>query len=263
MPKLVFLGRTDDGHEWWRGKGNCECVSVTVEGFGLSDGEWKWTNCCLCGVFSKIEKVMEDEMPLNLTVNDGEEFTPFIKYNAKSGRFSRRVENEHGDQVDREVVNPRLAFDFAGIKTGWITFIEGSAPQKQWDPPGGTAEKPNWDRVKRGFEVMVYGSDKVPGGEVGMREFSSTANAVINQIKIMYGRYEDEIAANPGGVMVWKCTGVNELKTKHGPNYEPVFEFEKWIGRADVPGLGELQDAPPPEPVPNPAPEYSNDDIPF
>jgi hypothetical protein len=55
-------------------------------------------------------------MPLNLTTSEGE-FTPYIKYNAKAGRFYVRPD---GGTEDVEISNPVLAFDMANIKTGWI-----------------------------------------------------------------------------------------------------------------------------------------------
>ena len=46
-------------------------------------------------------------MPLNLSVGDGD-FTPYIKYNAKAGRWYVKPE---GATEEVEIVNPALAFD--------------------------------------------------------------------------------------------------------------------------------------------------------
>ena len=50
-------------------------------------------------------------MPLNLTVNEGD-FTPFIKYNAKAGRWYAKFE---GQASEVEIINPRLLFDMLNI----------------------------------------------------------------------------------------------------------------------------------------------------
>ena len=67
-------------------------------------------------------------MPLNIG-NDGD-FTPYLKYNAKAGRFYIRPP---GATEDVELMNPRLAIDMANIRTGWVCFQEGLAPEKVWD----------------------------------------------------------------------------------------------------------------------------------
>ena len=205
-------------------------------------------------------------MPLDLQVNDGA-FTPYIKYNAKAGRFYVKLDGVDGDI---EIQNPTLAFDFANIKTGWIAFYEGSAPQKVFDLPNSRAEKPEGDRFKRGFEVMVYGSDEVGAGHtrVGLRELSSTAGAAIGPILIMYATYEGRTADQKDDVPVYKCVSVKAIPAAKGQNYEPVFELTKWIHRSEVPGFDKAQqDAGPPpvqdgEPLP-PEPPVVGDEAPF
>lgn len=164
-------------------------------------------------------------MPLNLQPNDGE-FTPYIKYNAKAGRWYIKVDGQDGDV---EVTNPVLAFDFARIKTGWLFFMEGMGPEKIWDPSPDTIapRPPGTKSFKRGFEVMVHGA-----GNVGLREFASTAGAMVSPLLAMYAQYEKGAAANPGKVPVFACTGVKAISGKHGTNYSPVFTFKGWKPRA-------------------------------
>ena len=179
-------------------------------------------------------------MPLNLTVNDGE-FTPFIKYNAKAGRWYVKVE---GNPNEVEIINPRLAFDMANIRTGWLFYTDGAGPEKIWDPSNTEmADKPAGPRkFKRGFEVMVYGADDIPGiGRIGLREFSSTANNVIAPILDMHKEYEDSMAANSGKVPFFGCTGVTAISGHYGTNYEPHFELVAWIERAKIPAFDEAK----------------------
>lgn len=177
-------------------------------------------------------------MPLNLSTSEGE-FVPYLKYNAKAGRWYVRPKDA---QRDVEVVSPRLAFDFASIKTGWLYYAEGSGPEKVWDPSLTQAAQkpPGPKKFKRGFEVLVYGGDDIPGvGKLELREFSSTANTAISAILKMYEDYEKGAAANPGKVPFYKCTGVTEVPSSYGTNYEPVFSFVAWVERKNIPAFDE------------------------
>lgn len=177
-------------------------------------------------------------MPLNLSVNDGD-FTPYIKYNAKAGRWYVKVE---GNTNDIEVINPRLAFDMVNIKTGWLFYAEGAGPEKVWDPSNTRmADRPLGPRkFKRGFEVMVYGNDDIPGiGRLGLREFSSTASNVIAPILEMHRKYEESMAANAGKVPFFACTGVTAISGHYGTNYEPLFDLIGWVERTRIPAFDE------------------------
>lgn len=178
-------------------------------------------------------------MPLNLSAGGDGDFTPYIKYNAKAGRFY--VKSPDGKQ-DVEVEKPRLAFDMANIKTGWIYYPEGGGapPEKVWDPTlSQQAPKPaGMKKFRRGFEVMVVGADPIPGGgALGLREFGSTAGVVIGAILRMYDLYEVGAAANEGKVPFFRCTGVNPIDSKYGTNYEPVFSLIGWVERKKLPEL--------------------------
>jgi hypothetical protein len=175
-------------------------------------------------------------MPLNLSVNDGD-ITPYLKYNAKAGRFYIRPQ---GSSEDIEIDRPRLAFDMARIKTGWIFYQEGAGPEKVWDPSQTQqAPRPAGPRkFKRGFEVMVYGNDPLPGiGIIGLREFGSTATNVITAIIGMYAEYEKGATAHPGKVPFYACQGVKPIQGAYGTNYEPIFVLKGWIDRAKVPAF--------------------------
>lgn len=205
-------------------------------------------------------------MPLNLSVGDGE-YTPYLKYNAKAGRFYVKGA-DGGPEI--EVEKPRLAFDMENIKTGWIFYQEGGGPEKVWDlSQTEMAPRPAGPKKwKRGFEVMVVGADNIPGvGKLGIREFSSTAGNVIAAILQMYAAYEADAGQNPGKVPFYICTGVKPINGAYGVNYEPLFSIHSWIDRAKVPEFDEaLQDHAPsnaPEPQRGSMKDHLNDDIPF
>jgi len=208
---------------------------------------------------------------LNLSVGSGDgDFSPYIKYNAKAGRFYVKAEDGSGEV---EVVNPRLVFDLEHIKTGWIYYEEGSGPEKVWDSSRAqAAPKPAGPRkFKRGFEVMVFGPDVAPGaGKVGLREFSSTATNCIAAILDMWGAYQAAAKTNAGKLPFFKCEGVAPISGKYGTNYEPKFKLIGWVERAKVPefdaarsepepGATEPSDWQAPNPPPHPGTERPED----
>src|SRR5262249_45019365 len=192
-------------------------------------------------------------MPLNLSVNDGD-FTPFMKYNAKAGRFYVRAESA---TEETEITNPLLAFDMANIRTGWIYYSEGTGPQKVWDPSleMQAVRPPGPLKWKRGFEVMVFGNALIPGTsqKIGVREFSSTAGNVIGPMLRMYAEYEAGMRMNADKVPVYACTGVKPITGVHGVNYEPLFSLRQWVERSRIPEFVK------PEPQPKPATDNGSD----
>lgn len=199
-------------------------------------------------------------MTLNLTT--GGDYTPFLKYNAKAGRWF--VKNENGDEV--EVQNPRFAIDFENIKTGWICFPPASPPQFVWDYNGERQPRPEpigKAQYKDGFEVMVYGSDPVPhlGGQpLGLRQWTSNANAAKGSVKRAYDLFEKGKAANPKKVPVFRCTGVSIIKGINGDSFEPIFELEQWVERSRISEFETAPEAPPPASPPD---DELDDEVPF
>ena len=176
-------------------------------------------------------------MPLNLSVQDDGEFLNYVKFNAKAGRFYVK-----GDGSEVEVMNPRFVVDMEHIKTGWIFYQEGMGPERIWDPsPTQMAPRPAGPKKwKRGFELLVFGPDTVPGvGKIGLREFSSTANSAISAIIKMYSAYEAGVAQNPGKLPFFQCVRVIPIQGSFGTNYEPAFEMTSWVDRKKVPAFEE------------------------
>lgn len=158
------------------------------------------------------------------TGGDGD-FTVYCKYNAKAGRWYTKEDKPEAEEY--EVQNLTAVFDFATVKTGWFLFAAGVAPAKTFDPSlTEVAPKPG-DGFKRGFEVRLF-SDKNLGG---VREFSSTANAVIEAINPMFDAYLAAPESKEGKLPVIKCVKVLPVIGKHGTNYQPVFEIVKWVDR--------------------------------
>jgi hypothetical protein len=161
-------------------------------------------------------------MALNVEPRTGGDFVPFLKFNAKAGRWYTKTE----DGSEAEVTNMIAIFDLAQIKTGWILFTEGQAPASVWDN-GATAPQPT-PQHRRGFSVNVFSPKEIGG----LREFSSSSNAAIIAIKEMYEeQYESAPEAKKGMVPVVTCEKVFPVKSRQGTNYQPVLKITKWVPR--------------------------------
>lgn len=152
-------------------------------------------------------------------------FTPFLKYNAKAGRFYTKEDKQGAEEF--EVTNMTALFDLENIRTGWFLFAPGVAPAKTFDPSLSQAAPKPGDGFKRGFEMLAFSEKNL----LGLREFSSTAGAVIDAMNTLYDAWEAGKGANPGKVPVVKCTGVSPVTNKHGTNYAPRFEIVSWADR--------------------------------
>jgi len=186
-------------------------------------------------------------MPLNLEPRKSGDFIPFIKWNGKSGRWY--VKTDTGEEV--EVANLTAIFDLANIKTGWVHFAEGAAPDASWDTDGSVPPAPS-PQHKRGFSVNVF-SPKLLGG---LREFSSTSNGAIIAIRELHDTFEQTYDPDKTLVPVVTCESVTPVKSKFGTNYQPVLKIVKWVPRP--------QDMPAAEAKPSAAEAaFDRDDIPL
>lgn len=193
-------------------------------------------------------------MGLNISTGGGEDFKPYLKYNAKAGRYYAKK-----DGAEVEVTNPAFVADFDNIKTGWFYFATGMAPSIVYDPDLSTpAPKPS-DLHKKGFEVEVFSQNTLGGVCV----FSSTSGIVGGAINEIYEQYLKEKAANAGMLPVIQCNGVTPEVGKHGTNYKPNFTLLKWAPRpAEFGGAAQAAPAqqaaqtPPPPPAANSASEF-------
>ena len=169
-------------------------------------------------------------MPLNLEPRSSEDFTPYLKFNGKAGRWY--VKTDIG--TEEEVTNLTAIFDLPNIKTGWIHFAEGAAPETLWDK-GDKIEPAPSPQHKRGFAVNVY-SPKLLGG---LREFSSTSNGAIIAIRELHSDFEQTYDPDKVLVPVVTCESVTPVKSKFGTNYQPVLKIIKWVPRPQE--MGEAQ----------------------
>ena len=167
---------------------------------------------------------------------DGQ-FTTYIKYNAKAGRWYTK--DDAPNAAEFEVVNMTAVFDIPNLKTGWFLFQAGAAPDKAINPTlSGWGPKPS-DAHKRGFQINLFSEKNL----LGVREFGSTAGSVIEAMNSLYDAYLASSEAGEGKLPVVRCTGVLPVTGKHGVNYAPVLAIVAWVDRPAQ--LGEVASATP------------------
>jgi hypothetical protein len=174
-------------------------------------------------------------MPLNIASSG--DFVPYLKYDAKSGRF--KVKPDGTDQWV-EIRDFNLAFDMEHIRTGWIWYPQdGAPPHKMWSPSvsADVGPRPGLD-YKLGFEVMVYGNTIIPGtnSKIGLRSWSANAFCTVSSINEMYAAFEKELPANPGKCPIYAFKTVKETEGAY-INYKPVFELVAWADKSKVPAF--------------------------
>ena len=166
-------------------------------------------------------------MSTGLGFTQAGDFLPYLSYNAKAGKFFLNK-----DKVQTEVTNPTFVANFPAIKTGWMHFAAGQAPQFVWHPSLSVkAPRPELlgadgkAAYKEGFKVELF-SQAALGGVV---EFSSSSQIVRDALNALYVAYEAGKASNPGMLPVVETAGSTPIKGKHGTNFSPNFKLVKWV----------------------------------
>ena len=132
---------------------------------------------------------------MTLNLSTGGDFSPFLKYNAKAGRWFVRGDNGN----DVEIQSPRFAIDLENIRTGWINFPPASPPSFVWDVDGVRASRPEGN-FKDGFEVYIMGTEPqaaLAGKALGVRQWMSNANAAKTGILKLHEQFETVRQQNP------------------------------------------------------------------
>jgi hypothetical protein len=175
---------------------------------------------------------------MGLNIGGSGSIKPYVKYNAKADKWFVRGP----DGGDVEISRPTFLLDLKNIRTGWLRFLEGQAPERVIDPSLDSVAPNPGQGFKRGFVIMAY-SAKFFGGAV---ELSSASIHMSNAIRDIYAAFEEQgaRAENHGKVPVIACTGSDPMKDKYGTNYKPRLEIVKWADRpAELPDASPVDDA--------------------
>ncbi len=150
------------------------------------------------------------------------DFTPFVKFNAKSGRWYAKKD---GSEV--EVQNPVFVADLANARRAWMYFQEGQAPDVVYFPSLDAQIPSPSEKHKLGVSVNLY-SEASFGGVVKLESNSTNTCSALGEL---HSLYEAAPESKKGKLPVVKVTGVEPVKGNFGTNYKPIFVIEKWIDR--------------------------------
>ena len=158
-----------------------------------------------------------------LNFQDSSSFTPHIRWMASTSTWQKSGDN------GPEVINwTEAVFDLERIKTGWLKFEPGMAPEFNYDADLKTAApKPSdggdW---KRGFSVKVYGD-----ALEGLREWATNSKGAVIGIDALHDLYTQGVSANEGKLPVVKFDGAKPMKIGQGHTSVPMFSISKWVER--------------------------------
>ena len=167
------------------------------------------------------------------------DFTPFVKYNAKAGRWYVRK-----DEQEVEVESPVFVADLANARKAWMWFMEGQAPNIEYFPDlTAQVAKPS-ENHKLGISVNLF-SEKSFGGVVKMESNSINTCSALSEL---YDLYEAAPESKQGKLPVVKVEGAEPIKGNYGTNYKPKFKIEKWVDRPAAFDEQSTPEAPPSAP---------------
>lgn len=175
---------------------------------------------------------------LNYNTGGGGDITPFVKYDARAGRFFRndRSQDSSGNYTNAAVditSTFKAIIDLENIEVGFLKFAAGSAPEfmlvRLGDP---MPQKPADAKWKQGARIMMKLHASC-GGDI--RETSSNAAAFLKGIDDLHTTYETQKVANAGKlpIVTLKITipVTSGSGDKKSTNYQPVFEIVGWAVR--------------------------------
>lgn len=168
---------------------------------------------------------------------DSGDIVPFVKYDARAGRFFRNDRSEQNGAYSNTPVditsNFKAVMDLENLEVGYLLFAAGAAPQsllvKLGDP---MPHKPADAKWKQGVRVMMKLHASC-GGDI--RETSSNAAAFLKGFDDLHSLYESTKVANANKlpIVVLKTTVpiTSGSGDKRSTNYQPVFEIAGWAAR--------------------------------
>lgn len=171
------------------------------------------------------------------------DFTPIVKYDARSGRFFRvdRVDAGSGFENNPVDITPtfKAIIDFDNIETGWMLFQPGSAPSLILVPleslkTSAMPPRPT-EQHKNGIRLLLKLA-KPCAGDKSVRELAGTSKAFLSGIETVYKDFQAQKAKYPGKLPVVVLDGApRPVKTGSGAqastNYKPVFKIDGWSPR--------------------------------
>ena len=170
--------------------------------------------------------------------NDGGDFTPIVKYDARAGRIFRVDRLDTGNGFENNPVditaNFKAIFDFENVEVGWLNFTPGTAPDLKLVPIGKQLPDRPSPNHKNGIRVLLR-LTKACGGDKPVREIAGTSKAFLSGVEAVYAEYLKEKAKYPGQLPVLVLEKTTPVSSGSGErkstNYHPTFRIDGWAPR--------------------------------
>jgi hypothetical protein len=182
------------------------------------------------------------------------DFTPIVKYDARSGRTFRMDRTEKNGSFENEAVDITLSFkaiaDFENMETGWILFAAGAAPDFKLVRVPLDKEFPDRpsDKHKHGIRFMIKLA-KDCSGDKTIREMAGTSKAFHSGVEAVYTQYlaeKDNHAGKLPVIVLEKTTPVRSgTGDRSSTNYQPTFKIVGWAPRGNLGGVASPDGSPP------------------
>jgi hypothetical protein len=174
-------------------------------------------------------------MSLGINTETSGEFRPYLKYDARAGRFFRAKNKDANEQSDVDVTHNFAALmDLEHIKIGWLHFPAGAAPHYVvQDISKGMPERPAGGQHKQGFvmNLMLAGNQQV-------YEMSSSSKATVGSFNLLHDEYLAAPESKQGKLPIVSFVGTNIIETSSSKgttrNYQPVWKITGWVARPAV-----------------------------
>jgi len=183
---------------------------------------------------------------------EGGNFTPIVKYDARSGRMFRMDRIENNGNFANQSVDITQSFkaivDFENMGTGYVLFAPGIAPDFKLVRIGNEFPDRPSEKHKHGVRLMIKLA-KDCGGDKPIREMAGTSKAFLSGIEAVYTQYLAEKDNHPGKLPVTvleKTTPIRSGTGEHSStNYQPTFKIVGWAPRGDLGGVAPPDGGPP------------------
>jgi hypothetical protein len=181
------------------------------------------------------------------------DYAEIVKFDARAGRLFRidyNPDTREKTPTDITYPAPKFAIDFGSLEVGYGHFSP-TGPDLRVVPEGQPLPEQPADKDDKGrlmfrpvFRARLFG--KVLGG---LREFASSANAVMETVDDLYQKFRASPEAHSGKIPIVEMTKTIPLTMGKGARqttvYAPCFSILGWTDR--VPEMGE-RTVPPPKP---------------
>jgi len=182
-------------------------------------------------------------MALDFGHGNGES-KPYFKQDARVGICKLRLDKGNEPQIRYPF---QLAPDIQNARQLWLLFLPEGGPQRLFFNDTITCDTPPPDigetSFKIGFEVYMYLLDKheaLNGNRIGILPWTANSVGATISFNEMHDLWLAEGGEDkPDAVPLLTCTGSEVESFSKGSTNKLKFQFDNWVMRDQIPGLGE------------------------